>query len=149
MKAYIVKKYVLVHDWAPHPVYYNTALNKRINDTLSLKNGTPTQDFFPLVNSSMYTILFLNLDTKLQRYFNYVECGYLEIWPMDMNYEHLPWKLPKDITQRHDPWKKPMDMTHWHDPRIWPMDITHGHDSWTWSMEMTHRHDPYTWKHGH
>jgi hypothetical protein len=21
MKAYIVKKYVLVHDWAPHPVY--------------------------------------------------------------------------------------------------------------------------------
>ncbi len=23
MKAYIVKKYVLVHDWAPHPVNMN------------------------------------------------------------------------------------------------------------------------------
>ncbi len=26
MKAYIVKKYVLVHDWAPHPVHTWTAI---------------------------------------------------------------------------------------------------------------------------
>jgi hypothetical protein len=58
MKAYIVKKYVLVHDWAPHPVH------------ISLKTSSKPCVFtiLPLLWKIMYFALDALADVLLALY---------------------------------------------------------------------------------